>query len=105
MPKAYIKKLDIEVINLLVNDVEEYEKKWKKSLKIKNRMKTKDQIQDYDKKYKILKENNWTDLWHDDNWVREEYFGHPTIDVDRAGCSMDAAYSSVIKQLNIDNNE
>ena len=49
----------------------------------------------YINRAKILKEHGWTDLWHLDNWVRTEYFGHPTIDVDRAGVSMNEAWRIV----------
>lgn len=49
-------------------------------------------IKDYEKKSKTLRENGWTDLWHPDNWVKEEWFDHPTIDIDRAGVSTNVAY-------------
>jgi replicative superfamily II helicase len=55
-------------------------------------MKEPHEIENYAEKAKWLKANGWTDLWHPDNWVRVEWFNHPTIDVDRAGCSTDSAY-------------
>jgi hypothetical protein len=46
----------------------------------------------YINRAKILEEHGWTNLWHPDNWVRNEYFNHSTIDVDRAGVSMEDAW-------------
>jgi len=56
------------------------------------------EIENYEHKAKVLYENGWTDLWHKDNWVRKEWFDHPTIDIDRAGCSTNVAYSTYIKE-------
>jgi len=46
----------------------------------------------YKNRAKILNENGWTDLHHPDNWIRKEWLNHPTIDVDRAGVSMEEAW-------------
>jgi hypothetical protein len=51
------------------------------------------QILNDNEKANFLKENGWTDLWHVDNWVKKEWFKHPTIDIDRAGYSTDMAYN------------
>ena len=56
-------------------------------------MKNKSEIENYDEKYKLLKDNGWTDLWHEDNWVQEDWFNNPAVDVDRAGIPMDTAYN------------
>jgi hypothetical protein len=56
-------------------------------------LKNKSEIENYDEKYKFLKDNGWTDLWHEDNWVQEDWFSDPTINVDRAGMCMDDAYN------------
>ena len=58
-------------------------------------LKEKEEIENYEEKSKYLKENGWTDLWHCDNWVKKEWFGHPTINVDKAGFSTDIAYNFV----------
>lgn len=55
------------------------------------------EIKNYEHKAKVLYANGWTDLWHKDNWVKEEWFSDPSIDIDRAGCSTDVAYSSYRK--------
>jgi len=59
-------------------------------------MKEPGKIKDYKKKAKVLLENGWTDLWHPDNWVKEEWRNHPTIDIDRAGVPTDIAYRTVV---------
>jgi hypothetical protein len=54
---------------------------------------------EYKRRFKILQENGWEDLWHPDNWVRTEYFKDPKIDVDRAGCSMEGAWCSLPENI------
>jgi len=49
----------------------------------------------YKVRFKILEDNGWTDLHHVDNWVPVRYFKSKTIDVDRAGCSMEGAWLSL----------
>jgi hypothetical protein len=60
---------------------------------LNNMLKTKEQIENYKEKSKFLKENGWTDLWHEDNWVMTEWYNNPKLDIDRAGCSTDMAYN------------
>ena len=42
----------------------------------------------------LLEKTGWTQLWHVDNWVSLENAMDPHCDIDRAGCSTDAAYAS-----------
>ena len=58
----------------------------------------KHEIEDYEMKASFLKRNGWTDLWHVDNWVDVSWFRHPTINVDKAGVSINSAYKFVKKQ-------
>ena len=62
-------------------------------------LKDKADIENYDMKANLLKENGWIDLWHLDNWVKVEWFNHPTINIDRAGCSTNAAYAFVLNNI------
>ena len=55
-------------------------------------MKNKSEIENYDEKYKFLKDNGWTDLWHEDNWVQEDWVHDPKLNVDHMGMTMDNAY-------------
>lgn len=59
------------------------------------------EIENYDLKANVLRENGWTDLWHPDNWVRKIWYNDPTINIDRAGMSTDAAYSIYAKKENL----
>ena len=63
-------------------------------------LKNKSEIENYEEKAKLLRENGWTDLWNEDNWVKKEWFKDPTIDIDRAGGSTDEVYSYVKNRLN-----
>lgn len=56
-------------------------------------LKSKTEIENYDERAKFLKDNGWTDLWHEDNWIQEDWFDDPNINVDRAGIPMDVAYN------------
>jgi hypothetical protein len=62
-------------------------------------MMDKNEIDNYSEKEKTLRENGWTDLWHPDNWVKNEWV-NMNIDIDRAGFSMDSAYASIKKSDN-----
>lgn len=55
-------------------------------------LKNKEEIENYEEKAKVLRENGWRDLWHVDNWVKNEWFNSPTINIDCAGVSTDDAY-------------
>ena len=61
------------------------------------RLRNPEEIEDYEYKAKVLYANGWTDLWHKDNWIKKEWIGDHSIDVDRAGCSTDVAYSTFNK--------
>lgn len=56
-------------------------------------LKNKSEIENYEDKAKYLRENGWVTWYHDDNWVRIEYFDSPH-GPDRAGTSTDSAYKS-----------
>lgn len=60
-------------------------------------LKNKEDIENYDEKAKFLKDNGWTDLWHEDNWVQEDWFDDSSINVDRAGIPTDVAFNNCIK--------
>ena len=63
-------------------------------------LKNKSEIENYEEKSKFLKENGWTDHWHEDNWVKREWFKDPKMDVDRAGGSTDEVYAYVKTHIN-----
>jgi len=50
-------------------------------------MKNKEDIENYEEKSKFLNDNGWVSLWHPDNWIKEEWYNDPSINVDRAGIS------------------
>ena len=52
----------------------------------------------YKNRAKILEENGWVAIQHPDNWVRNEWFNHPTIDVEKAGESMETAWKIVNRE-------
>lgn len=55
-------------------------------------LRNKDEIENYDLKAKVLEENGWTTYYHDDNWVKIEWFNDPTIRIDWSGINTDTAY-------------
>jgi hypothetical protein len=61
----------------------------------------KEDIQNYDEMSKFLKDNGWTDLLHPDNWVKTKWVDNPSIDIDVVGRSIQQAYKSCLKQIEI----
>ena len=56
-------------------------------------LKSKNEIENYEEKYKFLRENGWEDLWHVDNWIKSEW-RNSGGNIDMMGRSMDAAYNT-----------
>lgn len=54
-------------------------------------LKNKNEIENYDLKAKVLTENGWTTWYHDDNWIKTEWY-EKEIKIDNAGISTDEAY-------------
>jgi hypothetical protein len=63
-------------------------------------LKNKSEIENYEEKAKLLRGNGWIDHWHEDNWVKREWFKDPKMDVDRAGGSTDEVYAYVKTHMN-----
>lgn len=59
-------------------------------------LKEPNEIENYQEKAKFLEENGWVTFYHYDNWVKVEWYDHPTIDVSRAGYSTDGAYNKTM---------
>jgi hypothetical protein len=57
-------------------------------------LRNKEEIENYEEKAKLLKENGWTDHWHEDNWVKTEWFNSKN-NIDRMGLSTDRAYQTI----------
>lgn len=55
-------------------------------------MKNKNEIENYDYKAEVLRKNGWKTWYHDDNWIRTEWYNDPTIRIDYAGISTNIAY-------------
>jgi hypothetical protein len=47
-----------------------------------------DTISDYDKKAAFLRDKGWRDLWHPDNWIRQEWMDDTKCNVDWMGLTM-----------------
>jgi hypothetical protein len=54
-------------------------------------------------KISFLKKWGWTQLWSDDNWIKNDMFLNNKIDIDRAGLSTDMAYNITISNIKRDN--
>jgi len=55
-------------------------------------------IPDYKEKAKFLLDNGWIDLWHDDDWVKSEWYKDPSINIDWAGVDTESAYRNCLIQ-------
>jgi hypothetical protein len=60
-------------------------------------MKENHEILNYEEKEKFLRENGWETWYHDDNWIKSEWY-EQGIQIDRAGMSTDSAYNLVNNQ-------
>lgn len=65
-------------------------------------LKNKADIDNYKEKKELLEAAGWSDLWHPDNWVSPKAKNTPGVNIDRAGCSMDAAFKSMAKDILFD---
>lgn len=45
-----------------------------------------------------LKSKGWVQHWNDNNWVKEEWFNKPNINIDWAGMSTQDAYRTQKRQ-------
>ncbi len=60
-------------------------------------MKEKHEILNYEEKSKFLRDNGLETWYHDDNWIKSEWY-EQGIQIDRAGMSTDSAYNLVNNQ-------
>ena len=49
------------------------------------------EISDYNKKAEFLRVRGWEDMWHPDNWIKNEWRDNPRYNIDMAGLSMERA--------------
>ena len=61
-------------------------------------LKRKNEIENYEEKAKVLKENGWETWYHDDNWIKTEWV-EQNKSVDRMGDSTDRIYAWLIKNV------
>jgi hypothetical protein len=59
-------------------------------------LKQKHQIENYEMKAKLLRENGWETWYHDDSWIKTEWF-HQGKKYDMMGCDTDNAYKKILK--------
>jgi hypothetical protein len=59
-------------------------------------LKDKHEIENYEEKSKILRENGWETWYHDDNWIKSEWWEQGKK-IDMMGRSADDAYENVIE--------
>jgi hypothetical protein len=62
-----------------------------------SRLKEKHEIENYEEKAKLLRENGWQTLWHDDNWIKIEWF-HQGKKVDMMGRETDDIYNELTEE-------
>lgn len=64
-------------------------------------LKSKAEIENYDKKAELLRRNGWDTLWHDDNWVKDEWKKDPKMNIDWAGLETDKAFAKLQLQTDM----
>lgn len=57
-------------------------------------LKNRNEIENYDLKSKVLKENGYETWYHDDNWIKTEWVNNG-IKIDYAGIPTDVAYNEI----------
>jgi hypothetical protein len=57
-------------------------------------LKQKNEIENYEEKAKLLKENGWQTWWHADNWIKTEWYDQGKK-VDMMGLETDKAYQKL----------
>ena len=58
-------------------------------------LKNKNEIENYEEKAKVLKENGWETWYHDDNWIKTEWIKQGKK-IDMMGLETDKAYQKLI---------
>ena len=58
-------------------------------------LKRKEEIENYEEKSKILRENGWEPWYNDDNWIKTEWYDQGKK-VDMMGRSTDEVYEDII---------
>jgi hypothetical protein len=59
-------------------------------------LKNKHEIENYEEKSKILHENGWETWYHDDNWIKTEWWEQGKK-IDMMGRSTDDVYEDIIE--------
>jgi hypothetical protein len=59
-------------------------------------LKNKHEIENYEEKSKILLENGWETWYHDDNWIKTEWYDQGKK-IDMMGRSTDDVYRNIIE--------
>ncbi len=60
-------------------------------------LKQKNEIENYEDKAKVLRENGYETWYHDDNWIETEWIEQGKA-YDTTGNSTDRVYASIIKK-------
>ena len=60
-------------------------------------LKNKNEIENYEEKAKVLKENGWETWYDDDNWIKTEWIEQGKK-IDMMGRSTDKAYQTLIEE-------
>ena len=60
-------------------------------------LKQKHEIKNYEEKSKLLRENGWETWYHDDNWIKTEWYEQGKK-IDMMGLETDKAYKKLIKE-------
>ena len=60
-------------------------------------LKQKNEIENYEEKAKFLRENGWQTWWHDDNWIKTEWY-YQGKKVDMMGRDTDDVYNHIDEQ-------
>jgi hypothetical protein len=60
-------------------------------------LKQKHEIENYEEKSKLLRENGWETWSHDDNWIKTEW-REQGKKIDMMGLGTDKAYKKLIKE-------
>ena len=64
---------------------------------MRNRLKYKHEITNYEEKSKILQDNGWETWYNPDNWIKTEWYDQGKK-IDMMGRSTDDVYDSIVKK-------
>lgn len=59
-------------------------------------LKNKNEIENYEEKSKILRENGWETWYNDDNWIKTEWYDQGKK-IDMMGRSTDDVYDNIME--------